>query len=170
MVYLNCMNILSSIFIFSLSPHSHTGTKCRGARDLCKLIYSVYIVLNFKSLLFSILIIPIPHSQARGTGMETVVFERPMDSRLEHVDFSLLFNTLSQRKVIQVFSSLLMERRVILCAQSLSLLSGCAHALLALLYPFEWQVCRVKLPKLRVAPQASYAVCTLCFAARLTVV
>ena len=30
--------------------------------------------------------------------METVVFERPMDSRLEHVDFSLLFNTLSQRK------------------------------------------------------------------------
>jgi hypothetical protein len=72
--------------------------------------------------------------------METVVFERPMDSRLEYVDFSLLFNTLSQRKVIQVFSSLLMERRVILCAQSLSLVSGCAHALLALLYPFEWQV------------------------------
>ena len=88
-----------------------------------------------------IIIITPHHPQARGTGMETVVFERPIDSRLEHVDFSLLFNTLSQRKVIQVFSSLLMERRVILVAQSLSLLSGCAHALLALLYPFEWQVC-----------------------------
>ena len=69
-----------------------------------------------------------------------MVLERPLDSRLEHVNFSLLFSTLSQRKVIQLFSSLLMERRVILCAHSLSLLSGCAHALLALLYPFEWQV------------------------------
>ena len=63
-----------------------------------------------------------------------------MDSRLEHVSFSLLFSTLSQRKVIKLFSSLLMERRVIFCAHSLSLLSGCAHALMALLYPFEWQV------------------------------
>ena len=72
--------------------------------------------------------------------METLTFTRPMDSRLEHVDFSLLFSTLSQRKIIQVFSSLLMERRVIFCAKSLSLMTGCAHALMALLYPFEWQV------------------------------
>ena len=83
-----------------------------------------------------------PHSipQARGAGLETVVLTRPMDSRLEHINFSLLFSTLSPRKIIQIFSSLLLERRVILCANSLSLLSGCAHALLALLYPFEWQV------------------------------
>jgi len=76
---------------------------------------------------------------AKGTGMETVVFTRPMDSRLEHVDFSVLFSTLSCRKIIQLFSSMLMERRIILCAHSLSLLTGCAHALQALLYPFEWQ-------------------------------
>lgn len=76
---------------------------------------------------------------ADGSGMETVSLARPLDSRLEHVDFSLLFKTLSPRKVIQLFSSLLMERRVVLCAHSLSLLSGCAHALMALLYPFQWQ-------------------------------
>ena len=29
---------------------------------------------------------------------------------------------------------------MVLCAHSLSLLSGCAHALMALLYPFQWQV------------------------------
>lgn len=81
-------------------------------------------------------------SQAHGSGLETVVLTRPMDSRLEHVNFSLLFSTLSPRKIIQLFSSLLLERRVILCAHSLSLISGCAHALLALLYPFEWQVLR----------------------------
>ena len=72
--------------------------------------------------------------------METQTFTRPMDSRLEHVEFSLLFSTLSQRQIIKLFSSLLMERRVIFCANSLSLMTGCAHALMALLYPFEWQV------------------------------
>ena len=106
--------------------------------------------------------------QARGGGLETVTFTRPLDSRLEHVDFSLLFLSLPPRKIIQVFSSMLMERRIILCSSNLrsvfssnlsvnsgdtlvnfskllysllSLLTGCAHALLALLYPFEWQVC-----------------------------
>lgn len=85
--------------------------------------------------------------QARGSGMETLTFNRPMDSRLEHVDFSLLFSTLSQRKIIQLFSSLLMERRVIFTATSLSLTTGCAHALMALLYPFEWQVSPRSMPR-----------------------
>jgi hypothetical protein len=76
---------------------------------------------------------------ARGGGMETVKFTRPLDSRLEHVNLSLLFTTLSPRKIIQIFSSVLMERRIILCSSNLNLLTGCAHALLALLYPFEWQ-------------------------------
>ena len=35
------------------------------------------------------------------------------------VDFSMLFSTLSCRKIIQLFSSMLMERRIILCAHSL---------------------------------------------------
>ena len=72
--------------------------------------------------------------------MENMTFTRPVDSRLEHVDFSLLFSTLSISKIIKLFSSLLMERRVIFCTSSLSLMTGCAHALMALLYPFEWQV------------------------------
>ena len=80
------------------------------------------------------------------------------------MDFSLLFTTLSPRKIVQIVSSMLMERRIILAATSLrylaylrtshftsfhlpwffyclpfSLISSCGHALLALLYPFEWQ-------------------------------
>lgn len=51
--------------------------------------------------------------------METVTLKRPLDSRLEHVDFSLLFATLSPRKIIQLFSSMLMERRIILCSSNL---------------------------------------------------
>ena len=57
--------------------------------------------------------------QARGGEMETVTFTRPLDSRLEHVDLSLLFNTLNPRKIIQLFSSILMERRIILCSSNL---------------------------------------------------
>ena len=57
--------------------------------------------------------------QAKGGGMETVKFTRPLDSRLEHVDLSLLFTTLSPRKIIQLFSSILMERKIILCSSNL---------------------------------------------------
>jgi len=40
---------------------------------------------------------------------------------------------------IDVFASLLMERRMIFTSASLSKLSNCTLAALALLYPFEWQ-------------------------------
>lgn len=42
-----------------------------------------------------------------------------MDSRLEHVDLESLFSCLSVRQVIQVFASLLLERRVIFVADKL---------------------------------------------------
>ncbi|KAF4082766.1 hypothetical protein AMELA_G00131360 [Ameiurus melas] len=64
---------------------------------------------------------------------------RPMDSRLEHVDFESLFSCLSVRQVVCVFASLLLERRVIFVADKLSVLSSCVHAVVALLYPFSWQ-------------------------------
>ncbi|XP_003388654.1 PREDICTED: DENN domain-containing protein 2A-like [Amphimedon queenslandica] len=76
---------------------------------------------------------------AKTGDLETIKLRRPPDSRLEHVDFSVLYNVLGPKKLINVFASLLMERRVILAAQRLSTLSSCCHALLALLYPFEWQ-------------------------------
>lgn len=44
---------------------------------------------------------------------------RPVDSRLEHVDFDSLLQCLSVGKLLQVFASILLERRVILVADKL---------------------------------------------------
>ncbi|XP_046898342.1 LOW QUALITY PROTEIN: suppression of tumorigenicity 5 protein [Hypomesus transpacificus] len=74
-----------------------------------------------------------------GAGNEVIELRRPMDSRLEHVDFHSLFSCLGVRQVVRVFASLLLERRVIFVADNLSTLSSCIHAVVALLYPFSWQ-------------------------------
>nr|XP_056706685.1 DENN domain-containing protein 2B isoform X2 [Euleptes europaea] len=74
-----------------------------------------------------------------GAGNEVIELRRPMDSRLEHVDFECLFKCLSIRQIIRIFASLLVERRVIFIADKLSTLSSCSHAVVALLYPFSWQ-------------------------------
>ncbi|XP_077398746.1 DENN domain-containing protein 2C isoform X2 [Vanacampus margaritifer] len=74
-----------------------------------------------------------------GTGNEVLTLCRPVDSRLEHVDFDTLLQCLSVEKLLQVFASLLLERRIMFVAEKLSVLSRCGHAALALLYPFTWQ-------------------------------
>ncbi|XP_030399895.1 DENN domain-containing protein 2A [Gopherus evgoodei] len=74
-----------------------------------------------------------------GSGTEVIELRRPLDSRLEHVDFESLFSSLSVRHLSRVFASLLLERRVIFIADKLSILSKCCHAMVALLYPFTWQ-------------------------------
>ncbi|XP_065258403.1 DENN domain-containing protein 2B isoform X4 [Emys orbicularis] len=74
-----------------------------------------------------------------GAGNEVIELRRPMDSRLEHVDFECLFKCLSVRQIIRIFASLLLERRVIFIADKLNTLSSCSHAVVALLYPFSWQ-------------------------------
>ncbi|KFP89198.1 DENN domain-containing protein 2C, partial [Apaloderma vittatum] len=74
-----------------------------------------------------------------GAGNEVMELCRPLDSRLEHVDFECLFKCLSVPHMIRVFASLLLERRVIFVADNLSTLSKCGHAAVATLYPFTWQ-------------------------------
>ncbi|NXJ74377.1 DEN2C protein, partial [Trogon melanurus] len=74
-----------------------------------------------------------------GAGNEVMELCRPVDSRLEHVDFECLFKCLSVPHMIRVFASLLLERRVIFVADNLSTLSKCGHAAVATLYPFTWQ-------------------------------
>ncbi|GCB79736.1 hypothetical protein scyTo_0016029, partial [Scyliorhinus torazame] len=53
------------------------------------------------------------------SGTEIIKLTRPSDSRLEHVDFSSLFKHLSEENVIQIFASLLLERRLIFLAEEL---------------------------------------------------
>ncbi|KAM5295029.1 DENN domain-containing protein 2C isoform 2-T2 [Glossophaga mutica] len=74
-----------------------------------------------------------------GAGDESIELCRPLDSRLEHVDFECLFRCLSVCRLVRVCASLLLERRVIFVANSLSTLSKCGHAVVATLYPFTWQ-------------------------------
>ncbi|NXX00292.1 DEN2A protein, partial [Larus smithsonianus] len=54
-----------------------------------------------------------------GSGTEVIELRRPLDSRLEHVDFESLFTSLSVRHLSRVFASLLLERRVIFIADKL---------------------------------------------------
>ncbi|KAL8594866.1 hypothetical protein ACOMHN_016107 [Nucella lapillus] len=83
--------------------------------------------------------------------METVFLERPSDPRLENVNYESLLLYLGTDKLIKVFASMLMERRLILCSKHLSALTQTIHALVALLaltqtihalvallYPFDW--------------------------------
>lgn len=51
--------------------------------------------------------------------LQVLELRRPMDSRLEHVDFECLFTCLSVRQLIRIFASLLLERRVIFVADKL---------------------------------------------------
>ncbi|XP_036719626.1 DENN domain-containing protein 2A isoform X3 [Balaenoptera musculus] len=102
-----------------------------------------------------------------GSGTEVIELCRPLDSRLEHVDFESLFSCLSVRHLLCVFASLLLERRVIFIADKLReraqevwltweagtsptieaqkrrqkacTLSKCCHAMVAVIYPFTWQ-------------------------------
>lgn len=53
------------------------------------------------------------------TSLQVLELRRPMDSRLEHVDFECLFTCLSVRQLIRIFASLLLERRVIFVADKL---------------------------------------------------
>ncbi|XP_014316308.2 DENN domain-containing protein 2A [Myotis lucifugus] len=70
-----------------------------------------------------------------GTGTEVIELCRPLDSRLEHVDFESLFSSLSIRHLLCVFASLLLERRVIFIADKLSTVNRACHTLSA--WPFN---------------------------------
>ncbi|XP_033009022.1 DENN domain-containing protein 2D [Lacerta agilis] len=72
------------------------------------------------------------------SGTEHIELTRPLDSHLEHVEFQALFQCLSPEKILQIFASAVLERRIVFLAEELSSLSKCIHAAAALLYPFTW--------------------------------
>ncbi|XP_004689714.1 PREDICTED: DENN domain-containing protein 2D isoform X1 [Condylura cristata] len=72
------------------------------------------------------------------SGTEFISLTRPLDSHLEHVDFRSLWKCLHFEQILQIFASVVMERRIIFLAEDLSTLSQCIHAAAALLYPFNW--------------------------------
>ncbi|XP_059190130.1 DENN domain-containing protein 2D-like isoform X2 [Centropristis striata] len=73
------------------------------------------------------------------SGTEIISLTRPLDSWLEHVNFSTLFGCLTDEEVLLVFAAAVLERRIVFIAEELSTLSQVIHAVAALLYPFTWQ-------------------------------
>lgn len=75
-----------------------------------------------------------------GNGKcDEILIRRPNDLRLESTELSDLYKTLGPDLLIIVFSSLLLERKVILFTENISILSSCVLGLQTLLYPFQWQ-------------------------------
>ncbi|XP_008316787.1 DENN/MADD domain containing 2Da isoform X2 [Cynoglossus semilaevis] len=73
------------------------------------------------------------------SGTEIISLTRPLDSWLEHVNFAILFDCLTDEEVLLVFAAAVLERRIIFVADELGTLSQVIHAVAALLYPFTWQ-------------------------------
>lgn len=70
---------------------------------------------------------------------DEILIRRPNDLRLESTELSDLYQALGPDLLIVVFSSLLLERKVILYTKNISILSSCVLGLQTLLYPFQWQ-------------------------------
>ncbi|CAG5101990.1 Similar to DENND2B: DENN domain-containing protein 2B (Homo sapiens) [Cotesia congregata] len=71
-------------------------------------------------------------------GSPEKIIVRSGDPRLEEKDMSQLFDAVSNKVLIFLFGTLLLERRVVLVCEKLSKLSSCVEALQSLLYPFNW--------------------------------
>lgn len=70
---------------------------------------------------------------------DEIFIRRPNDLRLESTELSDLYQALGPDLLIIVFSSLLLERNVIIYSENISILSSCILGLQTLLYPFQWQ-------------------------------
>ncbi|KAG8226141.1 hypothetical protein J437_LFUL005802 [Ladona fulva] len=64
---------------------------------------------------------------------------RPFDVRLEEKEVMELVTCLEVGVFLDVFASILLERKVLLTSKYLSKLSCCVQALQSVLYPFTWQ-------------------------------
>ncbi|GAB1287973.1 DENN domain-containing protein 2D [Apodemus speciosus] len=53
------------------------------------------------------------------SGTEFISLTRPLDSHLEHVDFSVLLHCLQLEQIIQIFASAVLERKIIFLAEGL---------------------------------------------------
>ncbi|NP_001086599.1 DENN/MADD domain containing 2D S homeolog [Xenopus laevis] len=73
------------------------------------------------------------------SGTEMIELTRPLDCRLEHIDFNTLMQCLKSQIILVIFASVVLERRIVFVASDLRILSECIHAVVALLYPFAWE-------------------------------
>ncbi|RVE51581.1 hypothetical protein evm_003713, partial [Chilo suppressalis] len=65
--------------------------------------------------------------------------KRPIEPRVDEDNLSTLLDSFGAGLVVKVFSSLLLERKVVIISDKLSVVSSCMEALQSALYPFVWQ-------------------------------
>ncbi|XP_063722795.1 mucin-3B-like isoform X3 [Symsagittifera roscoffensis] len=78
-----------------------------------------------------------PHMREGETTLE--ITRSYKDTLYEHVNLHCLPLYMEAKNLVMVFASLLLERKVWLWSSKLNVLSSCAMALHALLYPFKWE-------------------------------
>lgn len=71
--------------------------------------------------------------------MEEILIRRPTDLRLESTELSTLYESLGSELLLHAFSSLLLERKVILFGENIAIVTSCVLGLQTILYPFKWQ-------------------------------
>uniref|UniRef100_A0A1B6L405 UDENN domain-containing protein n=1 Tax=Graphocephala atropunctata TaxID=36148 RepID=A0A1B6L405_9HEMI len=74
-----------------------------------------------------------------STNEKMEILHRRPDLRQEECDIARLLNLVRFSVFLQLFVTLLLERKVILLSYSISKLSSCIEGLCAALYPFHWQ-------------------------------
>ncbi|PRP81808.1 suppression of tumorigenicity 5 [Planoprotostelium fungivorum] len=96
------------------------------------------------SFLKTVLAKPFP---APGATVEVKTFDGPTykitrsdnNFLLDMISYRKLFSRLSLKTILNLFTAVLTESRIIIIAESVSTLSSCVSALTGLVYPFLWQ-------------------------------
>lgn len=104
-----------------------------------------------KAFLFEVLAQPLPTPGGRieiatvswrePGAIDNLVFTRPSatDALFDYVNFEPMLRECDAACIVTLFSSLLVERRVVFTSDSLEALSAVVNAALALLRPLQWQ-------------------------------
>lgn len=104
-----------------------------------------------KAFLFEVLAQPLPEPGGRieistvswrePGAIDNLVFTRPSatDALFDYVNFEPMLRECDAACIVTLFSSLLVERRVVFTSDSLEALSAVVNAALALLRPLQWQ-------------------------------
>lgn len=77
-------------------------------------------------------------SDVNASDTVNFVIKRKSDQRLENTEINDLYKILGTEVLLHVFSTLLLERKVVLVSSSISSLSTCVIGLTRILFPFKW--------------------------------
>lgn len=69
---------------------------------------------------------------------DEILIKRPNDLRLESTELNDLFQSTGIELLLNIFGTILLERKVILYSENISLLTSCVMGLQSIIYPLQW--------------------------------